>query len=369
MTVSGSGGRTYRSVPRIAVVVSGWPRVSETFALNELRALQCAGMLAGVFATKPGDDTLVQPGVADLDPPAVVLAPGDAAEQGAELAALLRDADVTAVHGYFAHHPAAVAAEAASRLSVPYGFSAHALDVRKVPARELAARAGDAAVVVACNHDVAASLAQAGSTPRLLPHGVDLGRFRHIDPPAGPVLVALAVGRFVEKKGFADAIRAVSMAGRPVRLRFVGDGALRGQLEDLAAELGVADRVEFLGRCTHASLASHYAAADVVVVPSVVDRAGDRDGLPNVVLEAMASGRPVIASDVAAISSAVRDRVTGVLLPPGDPAALAWALDELHDDPAARARMGAAARSEAAARFDLDRCAAELCRTLEVIYG
>ena len=364
-----TSARTYRSPVRIAVVVSGWPRVSETFALNELRALQRAGMLAGVFATKPGDLALVQPGVEELDPPAVVLSDGDAAAQGAELAGMLRGTGVTAVHGYFAHRPAEVAEAAAHLLGVPFGFSAHALDVRKVPGPELAARVAGAAVVVACNHDVAQSLEDAGSAPRLLPHGVDLELFHPADPPAGEELSVLAVGRFVEKKGFVDLIRAMSLAQRPMRLRLVGDGPLRADLEAAAVAWGVSGRVEFAGRCTHESLAAHYADADVVAVPSVVDRAGDRDGLPNVVLEAMACGRPVVASDVAAIASAVTDRVTGVLVPPADPVALAWALDELHDDPAARRRMGDAARREAVERFDLGRCADALCRTLERTYA
>lgn len=351
------------------MVVSGWPRVSETFALNELRALQRAGMLAGVFATKPGDDALVQPGVADIDPPAVLLGDGDAAAQGAELARLLRGTGVSAVHGYFAHRPTEVAAEAARLLGVPYSFSAHALDVRKVSAEALAARAAAAAVVVACNHDVAASLADAGSRPLLLPHGVDLARFRPVDPPDGEDLAVLAVGRFVEKKGFAHAIRALALTARPIRLRLVGDGPLRRELEAAAVAAGVAGRVTFAGRRTHGYLAAEYAAADVVVVPSVVDRDGDRDGLPNVVLEAMAAGRPVVASDVAAISSAVAHGATGVLVPPGDAAAIAWALDELHDDPAARRGMGDAARAVAEERFDLEACAGALCRTLERTYA
>lgn len=354
---------------RVAVVVSGWPRVSETFALNELRALQRAGMLAGVFATKPGDDRLVQPGVADIDPPAVVLDDGDVDAQAAQLASMLEGAGVSAVHGYFAHRPAEVAAAAARLLGVPYSFSAHALDVRKVPADALAARASQAAVVVACNHDVARSLEDAGSRPRLLPHGVDLSRFHPQAPPSGGELLVLAVGRFVEKKGFVHAIRALALTGRPVRLRLVGDGPLREALEEAAMTAGVTDRVTFAGRRTHGSLAAEYAAADVVVVPSVVDRDGDRDGLPNVVLEAMASGRPVVASDVAAIASAVAHGATGVLVPPGDPAAIAWALDELHDDAAARHGMGAAARAVAEERYDLDACAGALCRTLERTYA
>src|SRR5215213_6011652 len=98
---------------RLAVVVSGWPRVSETFAVNELLALQRAGMLTAVFATKAGDPTLRQPGCGELAPLVEVLPPGDARAQGAIVARRLAGQGVAAVHGYFAHQPAAVAAEAA----------------------------------------------------------------------------------------------------------------------------------------------------------------------------------------------------------------------------------------------------------------
>ena len=117
----------------------------------------------------------------------------------------------------------------------------------------------------------------------------------------------------------------------------------------------LADRVELVGRCTHATLPDYYAGADVVVVPSVVDSTGDRDGLPNVVLESMASQRPVVASAVAAIPAAVRDGVTGTLVPPRDPDALAGALAALIDSPARRAELGRAARLTAETEFGLGR--------------
>jgi glycosyltransferase involved in cell wall biosynthesis len=351
------------------VVLSGWPRISETFALNELRALRDAGMLAAAFATKAGVPGPRQPGVDELDRLVEVLPEGDAAAQGARVARRLTGLDVTAVHGYFAHHPAAVARAAAGLLGVPYGFSAHALDARKVTADELRLLSAGATVVVACNSDVAATLAGSGARPALLPHGVDTTRFRPAPPPAGPEMAVLAVGRCVEKKGFGGLLQAMALTRRPSRLRIVGDGPLRPELEEAARRLGVAPRVEFVGRRTHDELAEHYAECDVVVVPSIVDRDGDRDGLPNVVLEAMASGRPVVASDVSAMAGAVRDRVTGILVLPGIPSALAAALDRLATDPAGRLRLGEAARREALGRFDLRDCAADFCRALGRAYA
>jgi glycosyltransferase involved in cell wall biosynthesis len=353
----------------LAVVLSGWPRISETFAVNELLALRRAGMLAAVFATKGGDGSLLQPGWSELDRLVHVLPDGDAETQGRIVAARLRGCGVAAVHGYFAHQPAAVAASAARRLGVPYGFSVHALDVRKVDGDVLAARAAGAAVVVSCNPDAAATIAATGTRPRLVRHGVDLDRFTPSSLPNGPTLSLLAVGRLVEKKGFEVLIDALRLLPRPVRLRVVGDGPGRAPLVRAVARHGLQPRVELLGRRSHTHLPALYSAADVVVVPSVVDRRGDRDGLPNVVLEAMASGRPVVASDVAAVATAVCDGVTGLLVPPGDAGALATALTVLADDATLRQRLGDAGRVEAECGFDLHRCGRELCRTLEQSYG
>ena len=187
------GQRRYPASTKVAVVVSGWPRVSETFALNELLALHDNGMLAAVFATKAGDTSLVQPGWKTLDPLVTVLPDVPVPEQGALVAQALQPHGVSAVHGYFAHQPAAVAADAAERLGIPYSFSVHALDARKVAPDELARRASGAAVVVACNHDSAAAIEAVGVAPTLLPHGVDLGRFTMSPPPSGTDVRLLAV--------------------------------------------------------------------------------------------------------------------------------------------------------------------------------
>jgi glycosyltransferase involved in cell wall biosynthesis len=357
------------SGPRVAVVVSGWPRISEVFALNEVLALHRAGMLAAVLATKPGDAGLRHPAAEELDELVTVLPDGDAEEQGTAAARLLHKRDVAAVHGYFAHRPAAVAEATARRLGARFGFSTHALDVRRTPPAELARLASRAAVVLCCNADAAADLRAAGVEPELMPHGVDTSVFTAAEPPRGPVVELLAVGRFVEKKGFDVLVEAMARVRRPCRLTVVGDGPLRPDLEAAIAARGLCNRVELGARRTHAELPARYAAADVVVVPSVVDSAGDRDGLPNVVLEAMACARPVVASDVAAIGTAVLHDVTGVLVPPRDPQRLADALDALVDDGPRRAFLGRAGRAVVEDRFDLTDRAAQMCGTLERRYA
>jgi glycosyltransferase involved in cell wall biosynthesis len=362
-------GNRRKGRARLAVVVSGWPRVSETFAINELLALHRAGLLAAVFATKSGDRSLCQPGVAELDRLVETLPDGTVAEQGAIVARRLAGPLVTGVHGYFAHRPAAVAEVAAAQLEVPFGFSAHALDVRKVAPVELARRAAAAVVVVACNADVAITLRAAGTVPRLVGHGVDVERFTPTAPTMAPGLRLLAVGRLVEKKGFDVLVDAATRIDPAVSLTIVGDGPERERLRASIDRHQLGERVALAGRITHEELPAHYAAADVVVVPSRVDRNDDRDGLPNVVLEAMAAGRPVIASDVAAIRTAVRDGQTGLLVRPDDPGALAAAIHVLHHDPTRRHSFGRQARTDAVAHHRLGRCAEHLIATLERAYG
>jgi glycosyltransferase involved in cell wall biosynthesis len=354
---------------RLVMLMSGFPRRSETFALNELLALDRAGCLEAVFATKPGEAGPSQPGAEELMRKVRVLAPGTPAEQAAEVVERLDGAHVDAVHGYFAHVPTEVAAKAARRLGVPYGFSVHAVDARKVSRSGLAERARAAACVIACNPDVAGDLRRAGAPVQLIPHGVDLARFTPTPPPPAQVLRILAVGRLVPKKGFPVLLEAAARLLAPVRLRIVGDGEQREELEQRIAELDLADRVELAGPATHADLPAEYAAAHIVVVPSIMDAKGDRDGLPNVVLEAMSSGRPVVASDVGAVSSAVVDGRTGVLVPPGDAEALAGALEFLVDQPDMRERLGREARAKVEADFELNSCTARLRAFLETVYA
>jgi glycosyltransferase involved in cell wall biosynthesis len=354
---------------RLVMLMSGFPRRSETFALNELIALDRAGCLEAVFATKPGEPGPPQPGAEQLMQKVRVLAPGSPAEQADEVVERLNGTPVTAVHGYFAHLPTEVAAKAARRLGVPYGFSVHAVDARKVSRSGLAERARAAACVIACNPDVAGDLERAGAPVQLIPHGVDLARFRPTPAPPAEVLTILAVGRLVPKKGFPVLIEAAARLLAPFRLRIVGEGPERPEIEAAIAAHGLGDRVELAGPRTHDDLPAEFAAAHIVVVPSITDATGDRDGLPNVVLEAMSSGRPVVASDVGAVASAVVDGRTGVLVPPGDAEALAGALEFLADQPDVRERLGREARARVEADYELHSCTARLRAFLETVYA
>jgi len=353
----------------LAAITSGFPRRSETFVLNELLALESRGLLGPIFATKPGDASGLQPGAERLLPRVRVLPAVSPSRQARLVARALAGTDVDGVHAFFAHTPAEVGREAAARIGVPFGFSLHARDARKVRPSELRARAASAACVVACNRDVAEEARAAGAEAQVLPHGVDLRRFRPTPEPPEAPFTLLAVGRLVPKKGFGVLVEAAARLCRPLRLRIVGGGPERERLAAGIQAAGVADQVSLEPPVTHDELPAALAGAHVVAVPSVRDSTGDRDGLPNVVLEAMAAGRVVVASDVGAVGTAVKDGQTGLLALAGDAAYLAMAIERLAAHPALRAQLANAARDLVEREFDLHACTTRFAGSLEAAYA
>jgi glycosyltransferase involved in cell wall biosynthesis len=182
-------------------------------------------------------------------------------------------------------------------------------------------------------------------------------------------LSLLAVGRLVEKKGFHVLLEAVARIKFPFRLRIIGEGPERGRLTNMITANGLTKRVTLDGAMTHRELPDAYAEAHVVVVPSIQDESGDRDGLPNVVLEAMASGRAVIASRISAIGCAVTHGETGLLVPPSDALALASALEQLGPHPALREQLGRNGRARVERDYEVGRCTERFQRLLENVYA
>ena len=168
--------------------------------------------------------------------------------------------------------------------------------------------------------------------------------------------LVVAAGRLVRKKGFEYLIDAMTRLPAVV-LALAGDGTLAGDLRERAHAAGVADRIRFLGNLTQDRVGALLSAADVVCIPSVRDDSGNVDGLPNVVLEALASGTPVVTTAAGGIGSVVEDGTTALVVPERDPAAIAAALQRLASNPAGAARMGAAARSLVEGRFGWARVA------------
>jgi glycosyltransferase involved in cell wall biosynthesis len=278
-------------------------------------------------------------------------------------AAIARRIDATLVHGHWVIPGGVMAALAAARR--PLVISLHGSDIF-VAERYRAARAaarwafGRAGFVTACSDDLrrrAIALGAREATAATVPYGVDTRRFRPdaavrsrmrnrwgIAPDAP---VVLAAGRFVRKKGFEHLIDAIAQlrATHPeTRLVLAGDGDLRPEYEARIAAARLTAHVVLPGVLGQDEVADSFAAADVAAVPSVRDRAGNVDGLPNVVLEALASGTPVVATPAGGIGSVVTDRVTGLLVPEGDAGRLAAAIASIFDSPDRGAALAAAAR-------------------------
>ena len=181
-------------------------------------------------------------------------------------------------------------------------------------------------------------------------YGIEVDGVAEPQPPETPPTL-MFVGRFVEKKGIAtllDAMAILRSQANPLRLTLVGDGELAPLVAARAAELG---GIEQTGWLANAEVKRRMATALALVVPSVTAKAGDAEGLPNVILEAMAAGIPVVGSDSAGIAEAITHERTGLVVPPGDAPALAEALARVAADPATRAAMAVAGRARAVAEF------------------
>ena len=265
------------------------------------------------------------------------------------------------VHGAWAHFPGSVAYLAARLAGRRFSLSAHAgADLYRTRAF-LAEKVRAADFVATCvrgNAEMLRGLAGPGARVEWIAHGVDLARFdgsgRAPDP--GPVLIT--VGRLSPPKGFDDAIRALALLrarGSEATLWLVGDGPERAALEALARARGVADRVRFLGALHHEELLPLYRRAWLLLAPSRVLANGRRDGIPNVIVEAMAMGLPCVGTRAGGIEEAIVPGETGALAEPGDPASLAAAVEGVLAEPEALARLGGAARRRALERFDAAR--------------
>jgi phosphatidyl-myo-inositol dimannoside synthase len=276
---------------------------------------------------------------------------------------VVRNVGATVMHGHWVVPGGAIAAAAAPGL--PLVVSLHGSDAYMAErhrsigavARWTLRRAG---VVTACSDDLrrrAQALGAAGERAVTIPYGVDSGRFGpdpharaatragwHVDPASE---VVFAAGRFVRKKGFEyliDAIAALASSRPRLVLVLAGGGDLDAEYRRRIARLGLVDRTVLPGVLPQDLVASGLAAADVAVIPSVRDDAGNVDGLPNVVMEAMASGTPVVATSAGGIGSVVTHERTGLLVAQRDVPGLASAIARMLDSPAEARALGDAAR-------------------------
>jgi len=403
---------------RVAFVLKGYPRLSESFIAQEIAALEQRGLDILIVSLRRPTDGKTHPVHAEIRASVVYLpeylyrAPlrvlrawwrvrawstyREARQQW--LRDLMRDAtpnrirrfgqalvlaaelpeDVDRLHAHFLHTPASVTRYAAMLKQLPWSGSAHAKDIWTIPEWEKREKLASCAWLVTCtaaNRDHLAALAPPGRV-ELVYHGLDLRRFSRLSSepgrrdgrdPADPVVI-LSAGRLVEKKGTDVLLEALARlpAGLHWRLVHAGGGPLKRTLQRRARALGIAERVTWRGALAQEELLREYRAADLFVLACRIARDGDRDGLPNVLMEAQSQSVACLATRVAAIPELIDDRVTGVLVDPESPAQLADALCDLIADPQQRRRLGRAGQVRLAARFGIEQNLAPLAERFGV---
>ena len=296
--------------------------------------------------------------------------------QAGYLADLLFSEPVGHLHAHFATAPASVAMLAHHLTGVPYTFTAHAKDIYfDAPPALMQAKMKHAEAVVTVseyNRCHLQSLLEPAARNKVycVYNGADLNQYKY-RPSGGkrngfPVILTAA--RLIEKNGLGDLICACYILwrrGRTFRVEIIGKGRLRRALEVRATDLGIRDLVKFLGPQPQEFVRAAYQRATLFALPCVVTAGGNRDGIPTALLEAMASGVPVVSTTVSGIPELVESDCDGLLVPPGSPAKLADALEQILLDPQLGEKLARAARAKVCERFSTDRSAAQLVKLFQ----
>lgn len=405
--------------PVLPIVVKGYPRLSETFIAQEILELERLGFQIEIWSLRHPTDGAVHlmhkaikaplrylPEYLYQGLPRVFAGVWYALRQPGLLRMLkvffrdlLRDfstnrgrrlgqalvlarecpPEVRHFYVHYLHTPCSVVRYAALLSGRSFSFSAHAKDIWTTEDWEKREKIADAVFGVTCTKTGLGELQrlqppEAPDRVSLVYHGLDLSRFP--PPPerisrdgsaADDPLRIVTVGRAVAKKGFDDLLHALALLPPQLhwRLTHIGTGELRGALKTLAEELGIADRITFAGAKPQADVIEALRAADLFVLPCKEGDAGDRDGLPNVVMEAATQALAILSTDFAGVPEFITDGENGRLVPPKDRDALARAIAELGADPALRTRLGAAALARLRGGFSFSAGVAEIARRLD----
>lgn len=386
---------------RLGYVLKRYPRFSETFVINEILAHERAGVPVEIFAVRRVNEPHFQSILGEVRSPVTYIPdgmpkieafwallreahaalPGFTARleavltaevadvyQGILLALKARTLGVGHLHAHFGTIATTIARLAAHFAGIGYSFTAHAKDIfhENVDDEALRLKLKDAAVVVTVSDFNLGWLRQrhgaAAERVRRIYNGLPISSFAYCAPvDRDPEIVA--VGRLVEKKGFDVLIRACALLRSrrvPFRCTIIGEGLLFEELAVLIDSLGLGNDVGLAGALPRPKVAEALQRAAVCAAPCVQAADGDRDGLPTVLIEAMALGTPCVGTDVTGIPEIVRHGETGLCVAQRDPEALADALAALIGDGALRVRLSERARALVEEEFDVDRNAAQL---------
>jgi colanic acid/amylovoran biosynthesis glycosyltransferase len=377
----------------VGYVVKRYPRFSETFIVNEILAHERAGLQLKIFSLRPSFDTHFQDGIARVRSPVIYL-PGEGVKanelwsamhaaaagslgfwdvletagsvpvnevfQAIVLARHVRTQGIEHLHAHFATSATTVTRLAARFAGISYSFTAHAKDIfhEEVSTKDLAEKLRDAAAVVTVSdYNVRYLKEQFGEDAQhvvRIYNGLDLEAFPYFAPNERPRRI-ISVGRLVEKKGFLDlveACRLLAHRGCNFTCQIVGSGELESQLADQIRQFDLEGKVFLLGPRPQSEVIELVRGSAAFAAPCVVGEDGNRDGLPTVLLEAMALGTPCVSTDVTGIPEILHHGKTGLMVPQRDPLALSQALERLLIDSELRVCLAAQARSLIESRFN-----------------
>jgi glycosyltransferase involved in cell wall biosynthesis len=397
------------------MILKGYPRISESFISTEILLLEAMGLAIDIYSLRQPREAFAHDNIKRIKAPVTYLPEyvlphwrtlfrsnvalsrrlGDHYTQcfghavrrawerrkaatlrhflqaGHLCATRLAGSAVRHLHAHFCHTPTSVALFASELLHLPFSFTAHAKDIYTSDPEQLRRKIRLARFVVTCTQYNAAYLKTLAddSTPiHTIYHGIDLDFFAYAPskPPSPPFRI-LSVGRLVAKKGYEDLLRALKMLkdrGLDFTFTHIGSGDLDAEVRCQTRQLGLQPQVQLLGTLPREEVVRHYQRAHCFVLASKVADNGDRDGIPNVLVEAMAVGLPVVSTRVSAIPELVEDGVSGTLVEPGEPTALAGALSRVLTQPEPRAEQTHHARRRVEQDFDNRRCVVRLYQLL-----
>ncbi|MCC6509322.1 MAG: glycosyltransferase family 4 protein [Pirellulaceae bacterium] len=380
---------------KVAYVVKRYPRFSETFIVNELLAHEKAGLDIEIFSLRPPVDTHFQDLLSLVRAPLTYLSSGSVKAHelwgmmqtahrqfpsilnslgsvidedsldiycGLKLAVLSLQRGITHLHAHFASSAASVARIASILSGIPYSITAHAKDIfhESVVHADLENKLAEASVTFTVSEFNLQYFQQefppqAASKVVRLYNGLHLDQFQYVSPRQRKPQI-IAVGRFVEKKGFSDLVDACTLLRSrqvPFTCCIVGSGELLPELESQIKRLNLEQHVQLLGPQPQKVVKQLIVESAVMAAPCINGSDGNRDGLPTVLLEAMALGTPCVSTDVTGIPEVIVHGQTGLLVGQHNPSALADALVRLLADGEQRAALASAARELIVNKFDI----------------
>jgi len=391
---------------RIGIIVKGYPRLSETFIAQEILALERRGLSLHIISLRQPYDALNHPTHRAIAAPVTYLPEYLHAQvwrvirawwrarrrrgYGRALRAWLADlkreptrnrvrrfgqalvlteelADsLTHLHVHFLHTPASVARYCSLMTGVPWSCSAHAKDIWTSSAWDIETKLRECAWLVTCTRHNLERLRAMSSRPQtlgLVYHGIDFQRFpepestgsSNVGRSSNVPVRLLSVGRAVQKKGYDDLLTALAQLPEALHWCFehIGGGELCAELQEQAERLGLASRVRWHGPQPQPAVLDAYRAADIFVLACRIGDDGDRDGLPNVLVEAQSQKLPCIATRVSGIPELIEHGVTGILVAPRDASAMCAQIEALINDPVWRVRLGRAGFDRVRERFGM----------------